>query len=87
MKSTTETLVLWEQRIKERTESGMSVSKWGKVNEISKNMYHYWNRKINKQQQSDNETEFAEVTSVISNVDKPEINHWKWFCSSHKISF
>ncbi|MFL0249124.1 hypothetical protein ACJDT4_01720 [Clostridium neuense] len=40
-------------------------------------MYHYWNRKISKKQQLDNETEFAEVTSVVSNVYKSEINHWK----------
>ncbi|WP_246615334.1 IS66 family transposase [Clostridium thailandense] len=36
MASTTEDLVLWEQRIKEITKSGMSVSEWCKKNEISK---------------------------------------------------
>lgn len=65
-----EDLILWKQRIKERTNSGMSVSQWCKINEISKNKYHYWNNKISKKQQTDNETEFAEVTSIISDTHK-----------------
>ena len=77
LRSKTEDLVLWEQRIKERTKSGMSVSEWCKVNEISKNKYHYWNNKISKKQQSDNEMEFAEVTSVISNKHESEANQDK----------
>ncbi|WP_246615608.1 IS66 family insertion sequence element accessory protein TnpA [Clostridium thailandense] len=48
MRTTTETLLLWEQRIRERIKSGMSVSEWCKKNEISKNKYHYWNHKISK---------------------------------------
>ena len=71
LKSATEDLVLWEQRIKERTKSGMSVSEWCRKNEISKNKYHYWNHKINKIQKSNNEITFAEVTSIIS--DKVEL--------------
>jgi hypothetical protein len=71
LKSTTEDLVLWEQRIKERTKSGMSVSEWCRKNEIRKNKYHYWNHKINKIQKSDNKMVFAEVTSIIS--DKVEL--------------
>jgi hypothetical protein len=77
LKSTTEDLVLWKQRIKERTESGMSVSKWCKINEISKTKYHYWNHKIIKTQQSDSKMEFAEVTSIISNEYTSEANQWK----------
>ena len=70
LKSTTEDLVLWEQRIEERTKSGMSVSEWCKNNEISKSKYHYWNNKINKKQRSCNETAFAEITPILSNADQ-----------------
>lgn len=74
LRSTTEDLTLWEQRIKERTKSGMSVSEWCRKNEISKNKYHYWNKKINKIRKSDNEMVFAEVTSIISNTVEPKSN-------------
>lgn len=77
LKSTAEDLILWEQRIKERTKSGMSVSEWCKINQISKNKYHYWNHKISKKQQADNEMEFAEVSSIISNTHELEINQRK----------
>lgn len=70
LKSTAEDLLLWEQRINERTKSGMSVSQWCKNNEISKSQYHYWNHKINKKQRSDNEMAFVEITPIISNADQ-----------------
>ncbi len=70
LKSTTEDQILWEQRIEERNKSGMSISEWCKKNEISKNRFHYWNKKISKGQKSDNEVAFAEITSIIS--DKPK---------------
>jgi hypothetical protein len=67
---TPETLLLWEKRINERTKSGMSVSKWCKINAISKNMYHYWNHKISKKQNPNNEMSFAEITPILSNADQ-----------------
>jgi hypothetical protein len=72
LRSTTEDSILWEQRIKERTKSGMSVSEWCRKNQISKNKYHYWNHKIGKIQKSDSEAVFAEVTSIISNTVAPK---------------
>ena len=77
MRSKPEDLVLWEQRIKERTKSGMPVSEWCKINEISKSKYHYWNNKINKKHQVDNEMEFVEVTSIISNTPGSGANQSK----------
>jgi hypothetical protein len=74
LRSTTENLLLWEQRINERIKSGMSVSEWCRNNEISKHKYHYWNHKIIKNQKSDNEMDFAEITSIISNTDAPMSN-------------
>lgn len=72
-----EDLILWEQRINERTKSGMSVSEWCKINEISKHKYYYWNNKINKNKKLDIETEFAEVTSIVSNPQEAEANQCK----------
>jgi len=50
LRSTAKDQLLWEQRINERTKSGMSVSKWCKDNEISKGKYHYCNHKISEKQ-------------------------------------
>ena len=70
LRSTAKDQLLWEQRINERTKSGMSVSKWCKDNEISKGKYHYWNHKINKKQNPNNEMTFAEITPILSNADQ-----------------
>ena len=64
--STNQDMVLWEQRIKERVSSGLSVSEWCKINSVKKNRYYYWSSKINKTQVSDDTMEFADVTSIIS---------------------
>jgi len=68
LRSKTEDLVLWEQRIKERTKSGMSVSEWGKVNQINKNKYYYWNHKINKTQSNFNKDSLAELMKVLQQL-------------------
>jgi len=68
LKSTNQDMVLWKQRIKTRAESGVSVSEWCKTNEIRKNKYYYWNHKINKTKICNNEMEFVEVTSIISDA-------------------
>ncbi|GAA0772385.1 hypothetical protein GCM10008908_18520 [Clostridium subterminale] len=77
MKSTNQDMVLWEQRIKERATSGLSVSEWCKINSVKKNRYYYWSSKINKMQVSDDTMEFVEVTSIISeeHEDKLIQNH------------
>ncbi|MFT8316074.1 MAG: hypothetical protein ABF633_17765 [Clostridium sp.] len=75
MRSTPEDLILWKQRINEKNKSGMSVSEWCKINEISKHKYHYWNNKINKK--LDKKMEFAEVSSIISNTHESEANKGK----------
>lgn len=70
LKSTAEDLFLWEQRINERTKSGMTIEEWCKKNDISKHKYLYWNHKIKKNKKSDNEMAFAEITSIISDESK-----------------
>jgi hypothetical protein len=77
LRSTTEDLILWEQRIKEKIKSGMSVSEWCRKNQISKNKYHYWNHKLSKNQKSNSEAIFAEVTSIISDTVAPKSNPGK----------
>lgn len=74
LRSKPEDLILWEQRINERTKSGMSVSEWCKINEVSKHKYHYWNNKISRIKKPDTEMDFAEVTSIISKSKEPEVN-------------
>ena len=70
LRSTAKDQRLFEQRINERTKSGMSVSKWCKENEISKGKYHYWNHKISEKQNPNNEMAFAEITPILSNADQ-----------------
>jgi len=72
--STNQDMVLWEQRIKARAKSGLSVSEWCKLNEIKKNRYYYWNNKISKAQATNNEVEFAEITSIISDEHESKSN-------------
>jgi hypothetical protein len=67
-------LHLWEQRIKERIETGMKVNEWCLKNNISKNEYYYWNRKLNERQKLDEEVIFADVTP---NLSKPEVTRCK----------
>ena len=74
LRSTTKDQFLWEQIIFERAKSGMSVSEWCNNNEISKNMYHYWNHKLSKKQKPDNEASFAEITPILSTADKAILN-------------
>ena len=72
LRSTTENLLLWEQRINERVKSKMSISEWCKNNEISKGKFHYWNHKISKKQNLDNEMNFQlpRLTSPTSPLVK-----------------
>ena len=58
MKSTAENLQLWEQRIRERVQNGMS-----------KHQYNYWNQLVRKSKKRGEETTFADITSIISPVD------------------
>jgi len=69
VKDITENLLLWEQRIKERTKSGMTIEQWCSENELSKHKYHYWNHRIKKNnQKQDRDMTFAEVTPILSSA-------------------
>ena len=67
MISTKENLLLWEQRIKEVKNSGMTIKEWCEKNGISKHKYSYWKHKIITMKEKPAEkVEFAEITSTIS---------------------
>lgn len=70
MKSTAENLLLWEQRIKEKVESKMTVEEWCKRNSFSKHQYNYWAGRIHQKQKTVVEMPFAEITPILSNNGK-----------------
>jgi len=67
LKTTTQNLMLWEQRIKERVQNGMTIGEWCKKNGVSKYQYNYWNRRVSKKQKTDEEITFADISSILSN--------------------
>jgi len=67
LKSTAENLLLWEQRIKEKAKAGMTIKEWCKKNSVSKQQYHYWNRRVQQKQKLER-MPFADVTAILSNT-------------------
>lgn len=66
VRSTNENLLLWEQRIKERVQSGMKVEEWCVKNNVTKHQYYYWYNQIHKKQKiSGEEIAFAEITQTF----------------------
>lgn len=71
MDSAAENMQLWEQRIKERIQAGMTIGEWCKKNGISKHQYYYyWNRRVHKKEKATVETGFAEVTPILTSGNK-----------------
>jgi hypothetical protein len=58
VKSTAEDLQLWEQRIRERVQNGMTIREWCEKNGVRKHQYNYWNQRVRKSQRSVEETTF-----------------------------
>lgn len=80
-----ESIRLWENRIQSRKNSGMDVNEWCEKNNITRNAYYYWHRKI-KDFNEETVPVFAEVLleakSLVSveKISKPEIIiTWKDF--------
>ncbi|GAB6154746.1 hypothetical protein JCM17380_34960 [Desulfosporosinus burensis] len=69
MTSTAEDLQIWEQRIRERVQNGMTIGEWCEKNGVSKHRYKYWNQRVRKRQKPGEETTFADITPIISSVD------------------
>jgi len=66
MKSTAENLVLWEQRIKERVQAGMTIDDWCNKSGVSKHQYNYWNKRVREKQKPGEEMVFTDVSSILS---------------------
>lgn len=64
--NTTEHLQIWEQRFKERLQSGMGVTEWCRKNNINKGQYYYWLRRAQKNDKLEDDAPiFADVSSTI----------------------
>lgn len=74
MKSTVENLQLWEQRIKERVQNGMTIGEWCEKNGVSKPQYNYWTRRVREKQKTGDETSFADITPILSPDDTARQN-------------
>ncbi len=69
MKSTAENLLLWEQRIQERIQNGLTIIDWCKKNGVSKHQYNYWNQRVREKQKADAVMTFADITPILSAAD------------------
>ena len=65
-----ETLQIWEQRINECINSGMKVEAWCYKNGITKHQYYYWRKVIEKNESTDQEVSFADITLNLSKLRK-----------------
>ena len=62
-------LKLWEKRINERIESGITIREWLETNNLTRKEYYYWNRKI-KDMRINGEVIFADVTEKFFKPNK-----------------
>ena len=69
MKSTEENLLIWEQRIRKRVQSGMTIEEWCKKNGVSKHQYNYWNQRVRALGKTGEEVTFADLTPILSEVE------------------
>lgn len=74
MRDTAENLVLWEQRIKERVQAGMTIEDWCNKSGISRHQYHYWNKRVRKSQKTGEEIGFTDVSSILTTKSTSEQN-------------
>jgi hypothetical protein len=44
----------------------MTIEDWCKKNGISRHQYHYWNKRVRRKQQADEEIEFTDVPSIVT---------------------
>ena len=59
----------WREHIAACTSSGLSIHEWCKVNAVSSDNYHYWKRKLNKQESPslEDQTQWASLL-----IEKPQ---------------
>ena len=56
----------WSQRIKEREESGMSISDFCEVYDIPVSKYNYWARRVKQAAGDDAPREIVDVTQIVN---------------------
>jgi len=66
MRSTAENLVLWEQRIKERVQTGITIDDWCNKSGVSMHQYNYWNKRVREKQKAGEEMVFTDVSPILS---------------------
>ena len=91
MKSTGENLLIWEERIKERVQKGMTIEEWCQKNKVSKYQYNYWNQRVRAMKKTREEKDFADITSILSAGDtakqNPELSpEFQIFFKSFQVS-
>lgn len=91
MKSTDENLQIWEQRIRERIQGGMTIEEWCKKNKVSKHQYNYWNHRVRALLgKTGEEVTFADITPVLAEVDttrhNPVTSDFQIFSKSFQVS-
>lgn len=74
MKTKADNLLLWEQRITERFQKGMTIEEWCEKNGVSKPQYYYWNRRIHEKGKIAGETAFIDITPILSTTSTAEQN-------------
>jgi len=74
LKSTAKNLELWEQRIKERVQNGLTIGEWCKKNGMSKHQYNYWNQQVRQRRKTGKETTFADITPILAPADTAKQN-------------
>ena len=72
------TMERWSALIKESKESSLLLKDWLRENNISKDQYYYWKRKINDEHASAFSNSFVEVSANVINETKlPDISDKK----------
>jgi hypothetical protein len=66
VRATAENLKIWERRIKERVQAGMTIEDWCHKSGVSIHQYHYWNKRVRKNQKAGEEIGFTDVSSILS---------------------
>jgi len=59
-----DSITLWQNRIQDRIASGMKVNDWCEQNDISRDAYYYWHRRLKDRQESKKNI-FAKVPSPV----------------------
>ena len=61
-------LALWAARISECRNSGLSVKNWCKEHGVGEQTYYKWQRRVFALAKAQHESQFAEVTPVMTNL-------------------